>query len=69
MEKRLMEQRTAVQPEGGKCSAGCGWISVFHGWGTVKKEEEERLDRQGTLVTSSEMSISGGRDVSAQHGP
>lgn len=60
MEKRLMEQGTPVQPEGGKCSAGCGWISVFHGWGTVEeREEEERLDRQGTSVTSSEMSISG----------
>lgn len=35
---------------------------VFHGWGTVEeKEEEERLDRQGTCMTSCEMSIWGGR--------
>lgn len=60
LEKRLMEQGAPVQPEGGKQCRVDGAV-FFMDVRLEEKEEEERLDRQGTCMTSKEMSIWGGR--------
>ena len=59
LEKGLVEQGTSVGLEGGQTVQG-GGSSIFRGWGTTEKEEEnsfgvgERLGRQRTCKTCEE---------------